>query len=530
MREAGGELRQKTDLFQGLLDLILPVMIVLIKVEVNQTFRDDVVHFGAFVQGGHGILENHLHGADDFLIHLPGDLAADAFATEEDLTGGDGINPDNGTANGRLAGTGLTHQGEGLAFVNGEIHVVNCHKLLAAAPECHLHIPDLNQCLAVGVFMRMIGIGIRALFLFRLGELADGLRLLHLRSPGITDPGLDHVGGRHLVHRRFLKEVDVQRFPVARRKGIALDFIKEVGRRSVDGRQLLALHAQLRQCREQRPGVGMPGIKEHLVGHADLDDLSGVHDRHPVCHVGHNAQIMSDVDDGHPALFLQASDQVQDLGLNGHIQGGGGLIADQDLRIASHGNGNDDALAHAAGKLVGILLVPAFRIMDAHRFQNPVGFLFRRGAFQSLMQLNGFLNLLSYRFQRVQAGHGILCHHGNFLAADTQPVLFLKLGQILPVIVNAAVGDGPVLVQHADKGLGKHAFAGTGFTHDRQCFALVQVKGGPTDGRQFLSAKHKGDLHLFRRKQRFLGKNLFCTCVKINRMDICIHALTSFYT
>ena len=75
---------------------------------------------------------------------------------------------------------------------------------------------------------------------------------------------------------------------------------------------------------------------------------------------------MGDVDDGHAQFFLQIADELQDLRLDGHIQCGGRLIADQDLRVAGHRNGDDDALAHTDRKLVGILRKAHLGVSNAH--------------------------------------------------------------------------------------------------------------------------------------------------------------------
>ena len=97
------------------------------------------------------------------------------------------------------------------------------------------------------------------------------------------------MGARHLVHGGLFQEVDVQGVLVAGREGVALDLVEQAGGRTVDGGELLALHAQLRQGGQQGPGVGVLRVEEHLVGHADLDDLAAVHHRHPVGHVGDDA-------------------------------------------------------------------------------------------------------------------------------------------------------------------------------------------------------------------------------------------------
>ena len=51
------------------------------------------------------------------------------------------------------------------------------------------------------------------------------------------------------------------------------------------------------------------------------------------------------------------------MGLDGHIQGGGGLVTDEDLGPAGDGDGDDDPLAHAAGELVRVLLIAALGVV-----------------------------------------------------------------------------------------------------------------------------------------------------------------------
>ncbi|HEX9046447.1 MAG TPA: hypothetical protein VF988_05415, partial [Verrucomicrobiae bacterium] len=55
-------------------------------------------------------------------------------------------------------------------------------------------------------------------------------------------------------------------------------------------------------------------------------DLPGVHDRHAVRQVTDNAQIVCDQQNRHAEPLLEVAQQVQDLRLDGHVQGGGGFI------------------------------------------------------------------------------------------------------------------------------------------------------------------------------------------------------------
>ena len=217
----------------------------------------------------------------------------------------------------------------------------------------------------------------------------------------------------------------------------------------------------------------MPGVVKHLPGHADFHDVPGVHHRHPVRHIGDHAQIVGDINGGQGVFTHQIADQVQNLRLDGHVQGGGGLVANQDFRVAGYGDSDDHTLAHAAGKLVGILLCPAFGLGDAHVRQRFDHALVGRRAGQALMQLQCFLDLRADGFQRVQAGHGVLEHHGDFPAPDGQPFLFgFIFRQILAVVEDAAAVDPAVGVQQAHKGFRQHRFAGAALPHDRQRFPL----------------------------------------------------------
>ena len=147
--EAGSKLRQQADLMQSVHHFLVQVVLVLVQVVVEQALRHDVLHLGALVQGRHGILEDHLHLADDLAVQLFGNLAVDLLALEEDVAGGGGVDAADGTANGGLAGAGLTHQRESLALVDVKIDMVHGHKFLFARAKGDLKVFQLNQLFAL---------------------------------------------------------------------------------------------------------------------------------------------------------------------------------------------------------------------------------------------------------------------------------------------------------------------------------------------------------------------------------------------
>ena len=181
----------------------------------------------------------------------------------------------------------------------------------------------------------------------------------------------------------------------------------------------------------------MAGVVENLLAQADFHNVPGVHHGDAVGHVGHHPQVMGNIHAGEAQPIPQFLNQGKNLRLNGHVQGGGGLVADEDLRPAGHGDGDDHPLAHAAGKFVGILPGPALGFVDAYVLQYGKHLGVGPVAVDLLVQQDGLFNLRPDGFQRVQAGHGVLHHHGDFPAADGQPVLFLgDFGQIFSVVEN----------------------------------------------------------------------------------------------
>ncbi len=54
-----------------------------------------------------------------------------------------------------------------------------------------------------------------------------------------------------------------------------------------------------------------------------------------------------------PRSFWSCRHQVEHLGPDGHVQGGDGLVGDDEVGLHDEGPGDADALALTAGELVG---------------------------------------------------------------------------------------------------------------------------------------------------------------------------------
>jgi len=83
--------------------------------------------------------------------------------------------------------------------------------------------------------------------------------------------------------------------------------------------------------REQGLGIGMAGMREQLVGRADLDDLPEIHDGDPLRDVAHDAKVVGDEQECQVEFPLQAREEVEYLRLDRDIERGDGLVADDEL-------------------------------------------------------------------------------------------------------------------------------------------------------------------------------------------------------
>ena len=96
----------------------------------------------------------------------------------------------------------------------------------------------------------------------------------------------------------------------------------------------------------------MLGRRVELLLVRDLGDLAEVHHHHPVGDVPDDVQVVRDEDVGEPEVALQVLEQVEDLRLHRHVEGGDRLVADDQLRVDGERARDADPLALPAGELV----------------------------------------------------------------------------------------------------------------------------------------------------------------------------------
>ncbi len=215
-------------------------------------------------------------------------------------------------------------------------------------------------------------------------------------------------------------------------------------------------------------------VVDLLVG-ADLGHLAEVHHTDPVRDVPDDRQVVGDEEVGQVELVLQSLHQVDDLCLDGDVQGRHRLVADDDLGVQGQAAGDADALALTAGELVRIavdvLRVEADDVQELLHLAAPVALRGHLG-----VDVERLPDDVAHRHTGVQRGVGVLEHHLD-VPADRLQRAPGQLGDVLALVEDLAGGR---LLQHHQQ-LGDRGLAASGLAHYAERLALEEVEGDAVD-------------------------------------------------
>ena len=145
---------------------------------------------------------------------------------------------------------------------------------------------------------------------------------------------------------------------------------------------------------------------------------------------------MGDEQHRHLVALLQVVDQVEDLFLDGDVEGGRGLVGDQELGLAGDGHRDHHPLLLAAGHLRRVGVDLEFRVGNADFGEQGERALPRVRRRETEMQPQHLGQLKADGEHRVERGHRLLEDHRDVGAA--QPP---QLGQIQVEQIDASVHD-----------------------------------------------------------------------------------------
>ncbi len=238
-------------------------------------------------------------------------------------------------------------------------------------------------------------------------------------------------------------------------------------------RECAGVHRRVRQRdgRDKGVGVRVGGPVEQRVGRPDLAHLAQVHDRDAVRHVLDDRQVVGDEDEGQAVAGLHVLEQVEDLGLHRHVERGDGLVADDQLRVGDDRAGDRDALALAAGELVGLALGRGGRI-DADRGQDLLDLGGPGGGVTGLPDRQRLPDDLAHRAAGVQRADRILDDHLH-AGPDLAQLSTLEGGELRSVEAHRPAGGAGEL----HDGLAGGRLAAAGLADQAEGLALGDVEG-----------------------------------------------------
>jgi hypothetical protein len=214
-------------------------------------------------------------------------------------------------------------------------------------------------------------------------------------------------------------------------------------------------------------------LREHLLHRTLLDDLAVVHDTDHVGDAPHDAEVVGDEQQAHAEPLADVGQQLEDLRLHRHVERGGRLVGDQEVRLVRQRHRDHHALALAAGELVRVGAEPRGGIADADLGQELDDAFARGGPTHAAVQHQDLADLPLDRVQRIERGHRLLEDDRDVVAAELAQLAFRQCQDLAALEADLAGrmmrGRGQEL-HHAQRA---HRFARAGFADQRHALSLV---------------------------------------------------------
>ena len=250
------------------------------------------------------------------------------------------------------------------------------------------------------------------------------------------------------------------------------------------------LLADARHRGEQPLGVVVVRMVEDLFHVALLHHMPAVHHHHLVGQVGDDAHVVGDDQHAGAELVLGQAQQIQDLGLHGHIQCGGRLVGQDQAGVEHQRHRDDDALLLAARELVRIVVHAGFRVGDADLLQDVDGLGAQLLLVLHTVRAQALLDLPADGVHRVEHRVRLLEDHGRLAAAHALQVLaaqgeHVEFAGAVSLGEHHGAGGGGGFGQQLDDRACGHRLAGAGFAdhadhgaaRDREAHAVHGLDG-----------------------------------------------------
>jgi len=174
-------------------------------------------------------------------------------------------------------------------------------------------------------------------------------------------------------------------------------------------------------------------------------------------------------------------EQIEDLGLSGHVEGGRRLVGHDDVRTIGRRHGDHGPLAHPTGELVRILRGAAGCVRNPDRPQEADRRNRRRAAPHALVQAQGLADLPARAEDRVHRGHRVLEHHRDLGPAHSAHRLGRQRHEVAALERDGPSDDPSRRLDQAHQRESRHRLARSGLADDAQRLTLRQGESHSVD-------------------------------------------------
>ena len=238
---------------------------------------------------------------------------------------------------------------------------------------------------------------------------------------------------------------------------------------------------EVRDGAQEALGVLVSWGGEHLGGVALLDDLAALHHEDAVGEIGDDAHVVGDEEDAGVDAVAKVADELEDLGLHGHVERRGRLVGDEHGGIARQRLGDHRPLPLTTGELVRVGVHAALRRRDldeVEQLDHPLARQLRRHRLVAAEHLG---DLEADRVDGVERGHRLLEDHRHDAAAHRAQRPGVEADDLEVAEADRSAHRG-VLRQQAHHGQGDRRLARSRLADDGQRLTGAQVEVGLADG------------------------------------------------
>jgi len=223
-------------------------------------------------------------------------------------------------------------------------------------------------------------------------------------------------------------------------------------------------------------------VLEQVRRRGDLDHPAGVHHLDPVRVPGDHPHVVRDQQHRHAEAVLEVMQQGEDLRLDGDIEGGCGLVGDQQLGLAAQRHRDHHALPHAAGELVRVVAEPFGRPGQADQAEHLGGPGHGCRLAGPRVQPDRLGHLVADRLRGVQRRERVLEDHRDVVAADRPHLSVAQADQFPAVQLDRAVDDCPARRQQPHDGQAGHRLPAPRFAHQPEGLSRLDGQIDVADG------------------------------------------------